>query len=34
MGHFSAPAAEAAQRVAIGQQMTDEPPLLVGPVAA
>ena len=28
------PAAEAAQRAAIGQQMTDQPPLLVGPVAA
>jgi hypothetical protein len=28
------PAAEAAQREAIGQQMTDQPPLLVGPVVA
>ena len=28
------PAAEAAQRAAIEQQMTDQPPLLVSPVAA
>jgi hypothetical protein len=28
------PAAEAAQRAAIGQEMTDQPPLFVGPVAA
>jgi hypothetical protein len=28
------PAAEAARRAAIGQQMTDQPPALVSPVAA